>query len=69
MPVLSGWTSPLNVGHLPSWAQFVIFETGSTFLGYWLHRFDRDFRDLQPIHLAVAGIIGSRSFGREFGLT
>jgi sterol desaturase/sphingolipid hydroxylase (fatty acid hydroxylase superfamily) len=54
MPIIFGWAgnyvSPLSLAHLPGWAQFVVFEAGWTFLGYWLHRFMHVWGPLWRFH-------------------
>jgi sterol desaturase/sphingolipid hydroxylase (fatty acid hydroxylase superfamily) len=44
MPTLASWThlppSPITVKHLPWWQQVLLFEAASTFLGYWVHRYE-----------------------------
>jgi sterol desaturase/sphingolipid hydroxylase (fatty acid hydroxylase superfamily) len=54
MPLLAGWLgihgSPLSVRHLPGWMQFLVFEAGWTFLGYWLHRLEHVWAPLWRMH-------------------
>jgi sterol desaturase/sphingolipid hydroxylase (fatty acid hydroxylase superfamily) len=54
LPTVMGWTSmyesPLSAKHLPGWAQFLLFEAGWTFLGYWVHRFEHAWGPLWRLH-------------------
>jgi sterol desaturase/sphingolipid hydroxylase (fatty acid hydroxylase superfamily) len=41
LPILTSWADihPVKAQALPVWAQLLLFESGWTFLGYWLHRY------------------------------
>jgi sterol desaturase/sphingolipid hydroxylase (fatty acid hydroxylase superfamily) len=54
MPVIANWSgihaSPISVRRLPPWGQFLAFEAGWTFLGYWLHRLEHTWKPLWRLH-------------------
>lgn len=54
LPFISKWAgihaSPISVRGLPIWQQFLLFEAGWTFLGYWLHRFEHMWKPLWRLH-------------------